>query len=137
MTEYLLDTNVVTELRKPRPHGAVLAWFHAVPAELLFISTVTFGELQAGVELTRRQNPAKAAELEKWLDRLSTSSQAIPMDVDCFREWARLMRGKSEVLSADAMLAATARVHHLTVVTRNERDFRQFGVPVLNPFTTK
>lgn len=59
------------------------------------------------------------------------------MDIDCFREWARLMRGKSEILSADAMLAATARVHHLTVVTRNERDFRHFGVPVLNPFTTK
>ena len=61
---YLLDTNVVSELRRPRPHGAVLAWLREVPDSSLYISAVTIGELQAGVEMTREQDPAKAAEIE-------------------------------------------------------------------------
>ncbi len=136
MKRYLLDTNVVSELRKPRPHGAVLAWINRLQADQIFLSAVSLGELQTGVELTRRQDPAKAAEIEFWVDRLAESLQVLPMDVPCFREWARLMEGKGERLIEDVMIAATARVHGLTIATRNERDFKPLGVPVLDPFKT-
>jgi toxin FitB len=115
----------------------VVEWLRTRRPEEIYISAVTFGELQIGVELTRRQNQAKADELGIWIDELADSAQVVPMDIDCFREWARLMTGKSYDLSEDAMIAAAARVHSLTVVTRNERDFCHFKVPVLNPFTTK
>lgn len=136
MKRYLLDTNVVSELRKPRPHGAVLAWIDRLHADQIYLSAVTIGELQTGVELSRRQDPAKAAEIELWVDRLAESLQVLPMDVACFREWARLMEGKADRLIEDVMIAATARIHRLTVATRNERDFKPLGVQVLDPFKT-
>ena len=131
---YLLDTNVVSELRRVRPHGAVVAWIGGVPDERLFISAVTAGEIQAGIEITREQDAAKARELEAWLDGVLASYGVLPMDAFVFREWGRLMHGKSDTLAEDAMIAATARVHRLTVVTRNTGDFGLFGVEVLNPF---
>ena len=134
MTRYLLDTNVVSALRKPKPHGAVVAWMKTLRAEQIFLSAVTVGELQAGVELTRRNDAAKAREIESWLTMVEGSFTALPMDSACFREWARLMVGKSPQLIEDAMIAATARVHGLDVATRNERDFRQFQVGAFNPF---
>jgi predicted nucleic acid-binding protein len=133
---YLLATNVVSELRKPKPHGAVLFWIKGLLEDQIYLSAVTIGELQTEVELTRRQNSAKAAEIELWVDQLAESFQVLPMDARCFREWARLMEGKTERLLEDVMIAATARIHHLTVATRNERDFRPLGVPVMNPFKT-
>jgi predicted nucleic acid-binding protein len=132
---FLLDTNVVSELRKPKPHGAVVAWLNHLNDEQLFLSTVTLGELQSGIERTRAQDERKALEIESWVDQLADSIQVLPMDALCFREWARLMNGKSDTLLEDAMIAATARVHGLTVATRNERDFAPFGVPLLNPFS--
>lgn len=134
MTRYLLDTNVVSELRKRKPHGAVLAWMDTLRPEQIFLSAVTIGELQAGVELTRKNDPAKAAEIESWLMVTESKFPVIPMDAACFREWARLMAGKSAEFIEDAMIAATARVHGLQVVTRNERDFQQFQVGSFNPF---
>jgi predicted nucleic acid-binding protein len=134
---YLLDTNVVSELRKPKPHGAVVAWIQAIPDNELFISARTLGELQAGAELTRKQDQAKAASIEAWIDRLSEAYEVIPMDGSMFREWARLMEGKSDYLLEDAMITATAQVRGLVVVTRNIRDFKAFAVEVLNPFTHK
>jgi predicted nucleic acid-binding protein len=136
LNHYLLDTNVVSELRKPKPHGAVLAWINGLQADQIYLSAVTIGELQTGVELTRRQNPLKAAEIELWVDQLAESFQILSMDAHCFREWARLMEGKAERLLEDVMIAATARVHHLTVATRNEKDFKPLGVQVLDPFKT-
>ena len=134
MTRYLLDTNVVSELRKRKPHGAVLAWMDTLRPEQIFLSAVTIGELQAGAELTRRNDPAKAAEIENWLMVTEGTFPVIPMDSTCFRKWARLKAGKSPELIEDAMIAATARVHSLDVATRNEKDFGQFQVTVFNPF---
>ena len=136
MNRYLLDTNVVSELRKPRPHGGVVAWLNRQEEVQLFVSAVTMGELQAGIERTRRQDPAKAGDIESWVDQLATSYQILPMDGTCFREWGRIMDRKPDELLEDAMIAATARVHHLIVVTRNEGDFGQFDVHILNPFKT-
>ncbi len=133
---YLLDTNVVSELRKPRPHGAVVAWIQGVPDNELFISALTLGELQAGAERTRRQDRTKAESIEAWIDQLSQAYEVIPMDATMFREWARLMEGRSDHLLEDAMIAATARVRQLIVVTRNVRDFKALAVEVLNPFKT-
>jgi toxin FitB len=134
---YLLDTNVVSELRKPRPHSAVVAWIQGVPDNELVILALTLGELQAGAERTRRQDRKKAEYIEAWIDQLSEAYEVIPMDASMFREWARLMEGRSDHLLEDAMIAATARVRQLIVVTRNVRDFKALTVEVLNPFTPK
>ena len=134
MNNYLLDTNVVSELRKAKPHGAVTAWLGGLREEQVFISAVTLGELQAGVERVRSQDPERAREIEYWVDRVAESSRVLPMDGPCFREWGRLMNGKPDRLAEDAMIAATARINNLVVATRNERDFRDFEVSVLNPF---
>ena len=131
---YLLDTNVVSELRRPRPHRAVLRWIADVPPDQLYLSVVTIGEIQAGIELTREQDAAKAEELENWLDLVLASYNVLPMDAPAFREWARLMHRRSDTLSEDAMIAATAKVHNLTVVTRNTRDFSELGVELQDPF---
>lgn len=131
---YLLDTNVVSELRKPKPHGAVLAWLQGVDELQLHLSAVTIGEIQAGIELTREQDPAKAAEIEAWLAQVAEAYNVLPMDATAFRLWAQLMHRQSDTLYEDAMIAATAKAHGLTVVTRNVADFKRFGVPLLNPF---
>ena len=131
---YLLDTNVVSELRKPKPHGGVLAWLESVDDTKLYLSAVTLGEIQAGVEITRDQDAAKAAAIEAWLELVASSYNVLPMDAVVFRCWARLMHRTSNTLYEDAMIAATADVHGLTVVTRNVADFKSFGVALLNPF---
>ena len=127
---------MVSELRKPRPHGAVLAWLQAADETWLHLSAVTLGEIQAGIELTREQDAPKAAQIETWLDSLAASLQVLPMDGAVFRAWARLMHRRSDTLYEDAMIAATAQVHRLTVVTRNVADFKALGAAVLNPFQT-
>ncbi|MDI1283047.1 MAG: type II toxin-antitoxin system VapC family toxin [Reyranella sp.] len=131
---YLLDTNVVSELRRSRPHGGVLAWLGAIDHRLLRVSAVSLGEMQAGIELTRDQDPGRAAEIERWADEVSRAYEVLPMDTLICRMWAKLMHRKSDTLADDARIAATALVHGLTVVTRNVRDFQPFAVPTFNPF---
>lgn len=131
---YLLDTNIVSELRKRKPHGGVLAWLQTTADADLHLSAVTLGEIQAGIELTREQDASKAAAIETWLELVAQSYNVMPMDGPTFRAWARLMHRKSNTLYEDAMIAATATVHNLTVVTRNVADFTALEVRVFNPF---
>jgi predicted nucleic acid-binding protein len=132
---YLLDTNVISELRKPRPHGAVIALVQDIADQELFLSAITIGELQRGAELTRRQDSTTAEMIERWIDRVVMNYAVLPLDAPICREWARLMEGKSKDLLEDAMIAATARLHRLTIVTRNTTDFVLLDVLTLNPFT--
>ena len=131
---FLLDTNIVSELRKPRPRGAVVAWLEGVADADLYLCAVTLGEIQAGIEITREQDAVKAAAIEAWADQVGASYNVLPMDAATFRLWAKLMHRQSNTVYEDAMIAATALVHKLTVVTRNVRDFERFQVPVFNPF---
>ena len=132
---YLLDTNVVSELRKLRPHGGLVAWLRSIDDAQLYLCAVTLGEIQAGIELTREQDPEKASEIETWLDSLTGAYNVLPMDAAAFRSWAKLMHKKSDTLYEDAMIAATAQVHGLTVATRNVRDFKALGLDVFDPFS--
>lgn len=131
---YLLDTNVISELRRLRPHEAVVAWLESIADSDLHVSAVTLGEIQAGIELTRDQDAAKADEIEQWANMVAASYNVLPMDAETFRVWARLMHRRSDTLYEDAMIAATAKQHELTVVTRNVGDFSHFDVDQFNPF---
>lgn len=134
---YLLDTNVISELRRQRPHGAVVAWLEGIADQDLHLCAITLGELQAGVELTREQDPERASEVEAWIDQVGQTWNILPLDGQTFRVWAKLMHRRFDDLLADALIAATAIVHRLVVVTRNVRDFKPFGVETFDPFKFK
>lgn len=131
---YLIDTNVLSEMRRPRPNPAVARWIAVTPDDTLFVSVVTLGELQAGVEMTRERDPAKASEIEGWIDALAATQNILPMTGTIFRKWTQLMHNRPPHLIEDAMIAATALVQGLTVATRNLRDFDRLGVATFNPF---
>jgi len=132
---YVLDTNVVSELRKRKPHQGVVAWVSAAPEETLHVCAISVGEIQSGIEITRRQDADKAREIESWLDDLAQTYNVLPADASIFRRWARLMHRRTDHHLEDALIAATALVRGLTVVTRNVADFEPFGVKVINPFS--
>lgn len=131
---YLLDTNVVSELRKPKPHQGVVEWIRRAPEESLFLSVVSIGEIQAGIEITREQDPQKADEIEAWLTDVAQTYNIVPADAPVFRRWAQLMHHRSDHHLEDVLIAATALVRDLVVVTRNVSDFKPFGVRILDPF---
>ena len=134
---YLLDTNVVSELRRKKPHGAVVAWVQSVDDKDLYLSSVTLAEIQAGIEITRDQDIERAVELEAWLDEVAATYNILDLDGNAFRAWAKLMHKKSDTLYEDGMIAAIAKVNKLIVVTRNITDFESFDVKLLNPFEYK
>lgn len=131
---YLLDTNIISELRKPKPHGGVLAWFETVRNADIYLSAVTLGEIQAGIENTRERDHQKAEAIERWALQLIDTQKILPMSAGVFRIWAKLMHKQSDSLYEDAMIAATALEHKLLVVTRNLKDFERFPVKCFNPF---
>ncbi|HEX6520681.1 MAG TPA: type II toxin-antitoxin system VapC family toxin [Streptosporangiaceae bacterium] len=132
---YLLDTNVVSELRKHSPDPNVIAWYENVRGTQLFLSVLTLGEIRMGVERTRRKDPAKAGTLENWLTRLQTaySDRIVSVDAATAAAWARLSV-PDPLPVIDGLLAATASVRDWTLVTRNTADVARCGVRLLNPF---
>ncbi|HWB72036.1 MAG TPA: type II toxin-antitoxin system VapC family toxin [Egibacteraceae bacterium] len=133
---FLIDTNVVSELRKgDRADGGVRRWIAAVPDEELFLSVLVIGELRKGVELFRRRDDQGAGVLDHWLRQVSTEygDRILPVTVDVAEVWGRL-NVPDPLPVVDSLLAATARVHGLTMVTRNTAHIGRTGVPVVNPF---
>ena len=132
---YLLDTNVVSELRKSSPDANVEAWYDSVPGSQLFLSVLTIGEIRMGVERMRRKDTAKAASLENWLTRLETAygDHIVPVDSAIADTWA-LLSVPDPLPVIDGLLAATAYDRGWTLVTRNTKDVRHAGVRVLDPF---
>ncbi len=133
---YLLDTNVVSELRKgPRADAAVTAWFAGLESNEIFLSVLTLGEIRRGIDSIRRRDRATALALNRWYHGLATAYEPhiLPVDRRVAEEWGR-MTVELTLPTIDALLAATAHVHGLTVVTRNVKDVARTGVPCLNPF---
>jgi toxin FitB len=137
---FLLDTNVVSELRKAgknRADATVIAWAASIPAVDLFISAITVHEIELGVLLAERADPAKGAELRSWFDRKlvpAFAGRTVPVDTAVARA-AAAYHVPNPAPIRDAFIGATAQCHDLTVATRNVRDFVRFGVPIVNPWT--
>jgi toxin FitB len=133
---YLLDTNVLSETRKRRSSPGVREWIASTPADMLYISVLTLGEIERGIARIRdRGDQPQAAALQLWLRQLEAgfAERIIPVTLRIAAEWGR-QRQERPIPVIDALIAATARVHGWTVVTRNAKDFERTGVPVLNPF---
>ena len=132
---FLLDTNVVSDLRRSgRRDGRLREWFDQQPPESLYISVVTIGEIRQGIEQLRRRDATQAQVLSRWLDELGRvyADRVLSIDYAVANEWGQL-RARRTVPVIDAFLAATARVHDLTLVTRNVRDFAGLDVATFYP----
>jgi len=132
----LLDTNALSEARKPAGDVAVKLWLASVPGMDLYLSVLVVGEIRQGIERLRRRDPAQAAVYEAWLMTLlrDYADRVLPITAEIAQEWGRL-NAPDPLPAIDGLLAATARVHGLTLVTRNTADFVRTGVLLLNPFT--
>ncbi|MFN3643591.1 MAG: type II toxin-antitoxin system VapC family toxin [Gemmobacter sp.] len=133
---FLIDTNIISELRKgERCDAAVAAWWAGVAEDDLWLSALVVGEIRKGVELARRRDPTKAAALEAWLGDVIAGfgDRVLPVDATVAEEWGR-MNAIRPVPVIDALLAATAKANDLTLATRNEADVAGLGAAVLNPF---
>lgn len=132
---FLLDTVVASEVRKPSRHGGVMAWIGSTPAEHQYLSAVSFWEFARGIAATRRQDPVKAGELQLWMNSLLATSQILPATAPVFLVFhdMRARTGRSSI--EDLLIAATAQVPALTMVTRNTKHFVGLGVPVFDPWT--
>jgi predicted nucleic acid-binding protein len=134
--KFLLDTNVIAELRKgARANPHVRAWFESLDSDAIMLSVLTIGEIRRGIENVRRRDPATAKALERWLRRLVAEhrDRILPIDLPVAEEWGRL-NVPDPLPVVDALLAATAKVHGLTFVTRNVKDVARTGVELMNPF---
>ena len=132
----LLDTNVVSELRKGvRANVHVRAWFAGVDDSEIYLSVLVIGELRRGIEGIRRRDVAQAQALERWLVRLTRQHEdrILPVDRRVADQWGRFSSARS-ASPVDTLMAATARIHDMTLVTRNVRDVVWTGVACLNPF---
>ena len=133
---FLLDTNVVAELRKgSRAHASVRSWFAGLESEDIVLSVLTVGEIRRGIDSVRRRDDASARALDRWLRRLVAehADRILPVDLATAEEWGRL-NVPNPVPVIDGLLAATAKVHGLTLATRNVKDVARTGVEFVNPF---
>lgn len=132
---YLLDTNVISEARKPNGNPGVRQWLASVPGGDLYLSVLVLGEVRQGIERLRRRDPAQASVFDSWLARLRRdyTDRILPVTLGIAEEWGR-MNVPDPLPVIDGLLAATARVHGLVLVTRNLTDLNRTGVPLLNPF---
>ncbi|MEQ1726665.1 MAG: type II toxin-antitoxin system VapC family toxin [Sphingopyxis sp.] len=132
----LLDTNVISELVRPKPAKAVLAWFDNIPSEALHISVLTLGEIRKGVE--QMPDSARREKLRLWLEHDLADwfeARVLPVDTPVADRWGRLIAQMARpVPSIDSLLAATALHHELRFVTRNQKDFDYPGLEVINPW---
>ncbi|MGH3647116.1 MAG: type II toxin-antitoxin system VapC family toxin [Micromonosporaceae bacterium] len=134
---YLLDTNVLSETRKRHRNRGVTQWLTEIPKERLHLSVMTVGEIARGItRLVARGDHRQAAVLETWLDQIveDFDRRILPVTIDVAREWAAQSPARVAPV-ADALIAATAKVHGWTLVTRNVKDFEPTGVRLLNPFS--
>jgi toxin FitB len=132
---YLLDTNVVSELRRREPDPNVLAWYESVPSAQLFLSVLTVGEIRLGIERLRRKDALQAERLEWWLRGLRDNyrDHIIDIDIETAQEWGRL-NVPDALPVIDGLLAASAKVRGWTLVSRNTADLARSGVALANPF---
>jgi toxin FitB len=132
---YLLDTSIVSELRKRDPDSRVLSWYRTVQPAELYLSVLTIGEIRRGVERLRRRDPLQAARLDRWLAGLTVSyrDRIVGVDASVADQWGRV-NVPDPLPVIDGLLAASAIVRGWTLVTRNVRDVRRSGVRLLNPF---
>jgi len=137
---FLLDTNVVSELMKPRPSRPVVAWVDQTPEPLIHLSVITLGEIRKGIDLLEDDDPRRAT-LQVWLDRdlrVRFAGRLLAFDDAVAERWGQLeavaKRRRLTLPTIDAQLAATALHHGLTFVTRNTADVEPTGVPVINPW---
>ena len=136
---YLLDTNVISELRKgERANPSVVSWFADIADEEIFLSVLTIGEIRRGVESVRRRDPDSAAALDSWLARLGEAhrDRIVRVDRPIAEEWGR-MNVPDPLPVIDGLLAATARILGLTLVTRNTVDVEGTGIELLDPFSDR
>jgi len=134
---YLVDTNIVSELRKKRRcDPGVAAWFAQVPSEEIYLSALTLGEIRKGIESLRRRDAASAEVLDRWLHELAAdyAGRILPIDQAIAEQWGRF-NVPDPLSMLDSLLAATASVHRMTLVTRNLKDVERTGVGCLNPFS--
>ncbi len=132
---YLLDTNVLSETRKRQPAAGLTGWIAATPPDRMYVSVLTLGEIEQGIARVRgRGDQFQAAALERWLRDMQAGfeKRILPVTVPVAAAWGR-QRQAQPLPVIDALIAATARVHSLTVVTRNVKDFELAGVQVLDP----
>jgi toxin FitB len=135
---FLLDTNVLSEARKPVGDPGVRAWFATVRGADLYVSVLVVGEIRQGITRLQRRDPVQALVYETWLAALYQhyADRLLPVTTAIAEEWGRL-NVPDPLPVIDGLLAATASVHGLTLVTRNTADFARIGVPFLNPFTAR
>jgi hypothetical protein len=133
---YLVDTNVISEVRRVRGDRRVKDWFSGLPADEIYLSVVTIGELRQGIEGLRRRDAGQAALLDAWLDGLKRifADRVLKVSSGIAEEWGRL-NVSNPLPPMDALLAATAKVRNMTLVTREDRALARTGVSLLNPWT--
>lgn len=133
---FLLDTNIVSELRKPNPNAGLMDWMEQTPSESLFLSVITLGEIQKGIDLKKAKDPNfKPERHEEWLFQLTRlyKDRILAIDMSVAHTWGKIMSLDSQH-AIDGLIAATAIVHRLSIVTRNTKDLQCWSLEIVNPF---